>query len=170
MEPTEQGFIDSYNPQVTDSYNKSKRKQVFQVNPTITNTFSTAAMRFGHSLIAGVIKSFNIFGSEVGYVLHTEFTNSPFLADQVCAIDQEPVCTLRPLRQPHPWIFCSWSCHPESTGASNLMLSSITNWSWNQAMDADMSAELTDHLFQQDDEKFGLDLVQYNHWMNSSKV
>ena len=30
-------------------------------------------------------------------------------------------------------------------------------------MDADMSAELTDHLFQQDDEKFGLDLVQYNH-------
>ena len=28
-------------------------------------------------------------------------------------------------------------------------------------MDADMSAELTDHLFQQDDEKFGLDLVQY---------
>ena len=30
-------------------------------------------------------------------------------------------------------------------------------------MDADMAAELTDHLFQQDDEKFGLDLVQYNH-------
>ena len=29
-----------------------------------------------------------------------------------------------------------------------------------QAMDADMSAELTDHLFQQDDEKFGLDLVR----------
>ena len=29
-------------------------------------------------------------------------------------------------------------------------------------MDADMAAELTDHLFQQDDEKFGLDLVQYN--------
>ena len=28
-------------------------------------------------------------------------------------------------------------------------------------MDADMAAELTDHLFQQDDEKFGLDLVQY---------
>ena len=28
-----------------------------------------------------------------------------------------------------------------------------------QAMDADMSAELTDHLFQQDGEKFGLDLV-----------
>ena len=27
-------------------------------------------------------------------------------------------------------------------------------------MDADMSAELTDHLFQQDDEKFGLDLVR----------
>ena len=26
-------------------------------------------------------------------------------------------------------------------------------------MDADMSAELTDHLFQQDGEKFGLDLV-----------
>ena len=24
-------------------------------------------MRFGHSLIAGVIKSFNIFGSEVGF-------------------------------------------------------------------------------------------------------
>lgn len=30
-------------------------------------------------------------------------------------------------------------------------------------MDADMAAELTDHLFQQDDEKFGLDLVQHNH-------
>lgn len=29
-------------------------------------------------------------------------------------------------------------------------------------MDADMAAELTDHLFQQDDEKFGLDLVQFN--------
>ena len=37
-----------------------------QVNPTITNTFSTAAMRFGHSLIAGVIHSFNKFGTKVG--------------------------------------------------------------------------------------------------------
>ena len=67
MEPTEQGFIDSYNPQVTDSY-IIYSKGVFQVNPTITNTFSTAAFRFGHSLIAGVIKSFNIFGSEVRFV------------------------------------------------------------------------------------------------------
>ena len=66
MEPTEQGFIDSYNPQVTE--NPIERKYVFQVNPTITNTFSTAAMRFGHSLIAGVIKSYNLFGSEVGFV------------------------------------------------------------------------------------------------------
>lgn len=68
MEPTEQGFIDSYNPQVTE--NPIERKYVFQVNPTITNTFSTAAMRFGHSLIAGVIKSYNLFGSEVGFVLY----------------------------------------------------------------------------------------------------
>ena len=92
MEPTEQGFIDSYNPQVTDSY-KIYSKGVFQVNPTITNTFSTAAFRFGHSLIAGVIKSFNIFGSEVGFV---PFINGYkfHLADQICAVNQESVCTL----------------------------------------------------------------------------
>ena len=67
MEPTEQGFIDSYNPQVTNP-DDIPSENVTQVNPTITNTFSTAAMRFGHSLIAGVIKSFNLFGSEVGFV------------------------------------------------------------------------------------------------------
>jgi len=114
MEPTEQGFIDSYNP---------------QVNPTITNTFSTAAMRFGHSLIAGVIKSFNIFGSETKSVPLTKSQFAPYdLYD-------------------------------------NLTLESFVRGLATQkaqAMDADMSAELTDHLFQQDDEKFGLDLVSLN--------
>ena len=72
MEPTEQGFIDSYNPQVTWPIRwdvSIAMLNIFKVNPTITNTFSTAAMRFGHSLIAGVIKSFNIFGSEVCSIL-----------------------------------------------------------------------------------------------------
>jgi len=114
MEPTEQGFIDSYNP---------------EVNPTITNTFSTAAMRFGHSLIAGVIKSFNIFGSETKSVPLTKSQFAPYdLYD-------------------------------------NLTLESFVRGLATQkaqAMDADMAAELTDHLFQQDDEKFGLDLVSLN--------
>ena len=49
-----------------------------QVNPAITNTFSTAAMRFGHSLIAGVIESFNKFGTKVQGIKVSKVSLSSF--------------------------------------------------------------------------------------------
>ena len=47
MRPTERGYSGLYNK---------------DVNPAITNAFATAGFRFGHSLIAGEIESYNIFG------------------------------------------------------------------------------------------------------------
>merc|ERR1719430_1814906 len=114
MEPTEEGFIDSYST---------------KVNPAITNSFSTAAMRFGHSLIAGVIESYNVFG--------TKTKSIPLTKSQFAPYDLYDNLTLE------------------------TFVRGLTTQK-SQAMDADMSVELTEHLFQQEDERFGLDLVSLN--------
>ena len=101
MEPSERGLIDSYNPKVSKRSDehiargpKEQMSEVFfKVNPAITNTFSTAAMRFGHSLIAGVIESFNKFGTKVQGITEC-LSEHIFLPDEVCAPDQESVCPL----------------------------------------------------------------------------
>ena len=121
-------------------------------------------MRFGHSLIAGVIKSFNIFGSEVDFfppkggwdelVLQTK--SVPLTKSQFAPYDLYDNLTLESF------------VRGLATQKAQVDLIKCMSWwanvlqinkNWYQAMDADMSAELTDHLFQQDDEKFGLDLV-----------
>ena len=85
--------------------------------------------RFGHSLIAGTIESYNIFGSRVKSVPLTKSQFAPY-----DLYDNNTVETF---------------------------VRGLTTQK-SQELDASFSAELTDHLFQQDGEQFGLDLVSLN--------
>jgi len=114
MEPKENGYSSSY---------------VKDVNPAITNAFATAAFRFGHSLIAGVIESYNIFGTKVKSV--------PLTKSQFAPYDLYDNLTLE------------------------TFVRGLTTQK-SQDLDSSFSPELTQHLFQQDSEKFGLDLVSLN--------
>ena len=86
-------------------------------------------LRFGHSLIAGTIESYNIFGSRVKSVPLTKSQFAPY-----DLYDNNTVETF---------------------------VRGLTTQK-SQELDASFSAELTDHLFQQDGEQFGLDLVSLN--------
>jgi len=99
------------------------------VNPAITNAFATAAFRFGHSLIAGVIESYNIFGTKVKSV--------PLTKSQFAPYDLYDNLTLE------------------------TFVRGLTTQK-SQDLDSSFSPELTQHLFQQDSEQFGLDLVSLN--------
>ena len=85
--------------------------------------------RFGHSLIAGTIESYNIFGSRVKSVPLTKSQFAPY-----DLYDNNTVETF---------------------------VRGLTTQK-SQELDASFSAELTDHLFQQEGEQFGLDLVSLN--------
>jgi len=63
LEPKESGYSDDYDA---------------RVNPSITNAFSTAAFRFGHSMIQGKIESFNLFGSPVKTISLTKTQFEPY--------------------------------------------------------------------------------------------
>ena len=150
-------------------------------------------MRFGHSLIAGVIKSFNIFGSEassilllLGITLYRPESTVGYLPPLLIIFHLNQLRPQLHFMQTDPkYTLCRPSLCRWPKASSHLTTSTITSrWSrlcgalplkrrrceqginilmalmCIQAMDADMSAELTDHLFQQDDEKFGLDLVR----------
>jgi len=114
MEVKENGYSNSYNK---------------DVNPAITNVFATAAFRFGHSLIAGVIDSFNAFGTKVKSV--------PLTKSQFAPYDLYDNLTLE------------------------TFVRGLTTQK-SQELDSSFSPELTEHLFQQESEQFGLDLVSLN--------
>ncbi|ODM94915.1 Chorion peroxidase [Orchesella cincta] len=48
LQPTQKGYTQLYNP---------------SIDPSVTNAFASAAFRFGHSMIQGVVKMFNPFGA-----------------------------------------------------------------------------------------------------------
>ena len=114
LEPRESGYSDDYND---------------QINPSITNAFSTAAFRFGHSMIQGKIESFNLFGSPVKTISLTQTQFEPY--------DLYDNLTLE-------------------TFVRGLTTQKA------QAYDTSFEEDLKTHLFEADNEGFGMDLVSLN--------
>jgi len=114
MVPGQSGF--------TNRYSKD-------VNPGITNVFATAAFRFGHSLIAGTIESYNLFGSKIKSV--------PLTKSQ----------------------FAPYDLYDNQTLES--FVRGLTTQK-SEELDSSFSPELTQNLFKQDGDSFGLDLVSLN--------
>lgn len=114
MDPLENGYATNYDK---------------TINPSVTNIFSTAAFRFGHSLVQGHLQSFNLFGSQVRTLSITKTQFAPY--------DLYDNLTLE-------------------TFVRGLTTQKA------QTLDTSFSEELVGHLFQEDDEKFGMDLVALN--------
>ena len=99
------------------------------VHRSVTKSINSSVIRFGHSLIARNIESYNIFGSRV--------SSLPLTKSQ----------------------FAPYDLYDNNT--VETFVRGLTTQK-SQELDASFSAELTDHLFQQDGEQFGLDLVSLN--------
>ena len=100
-----------------------------KINPSITNVFSTAAFRFGHSMIQGEIQSFNLFGSPVKTIALTKTQFAPY--------DLYDNLTLE------------------------TFVRGLTTQK-SQKYDTSFSEQLIGHLFEEDNERFGMDLVSLN--------
>lgn len=78
-------YVDDFDLKPRDS--GFSRQYDADVNPSITNAFSTAAFRFGHSLVQSQMENYGVFGNLLkSHQLH-EHQQSPYLIYEQNSID-----------------------------------------------------------------------------------
>ncbi len=116
------GLAPKDGPGHTDAYDLT-------LNPSVSNVFATAAFRFGHTLVANHLESYNRLGSRLAAlpITHTQFA---------------------------PYAMY------DNTTVETFVRGLTTQPA--QAFDTAFAPELTGHLFQEEGESFGMDLVALN--------
>jgi len=109
-----EGYFDGYNP---------------DINPSAASGFTTAAFRFGHSLLPSTVERWN--------------KNHKYIANQKLS---------EMIQQPYDLFKAGW--------ADQYIMGMVNQVS--QAMDDGITSQVTNHLFEEQGQGFGMDLVALN--------